>query len=105
MWSGSRDFDERGPHRGRLRDRLACISKAVEVQGNRLADQPFDLLLRVADYANARDTGAIGAHDSPSCSITTRYSLIDAFEDLPAEGYSPVRVTLGSAHSQGFDAC
>jgi hypothetical protein len=37
--SGGRHFDERGSDGGRFRDWLACPPKAVEVKGDRLADQ------------------------------------------------------------------
>ena len=63
--SASGNFDERGPDRGRLRDRLACIAKAVEMEVDRLSDQPFHLLLRVADHADAGEVGAIGAPGLP----------------------------------------
>jgi hypothetical protein len=51
--SGGGHFDERGSDGGRARDRLACLPKTVEVEGDRLPDQPLHLLLRVADHADA----------------------------------------------------
>lgn len=59
--SRSGDFDQRGPNCRRLGDRLACLAEAVEMKGDRLADQPLHLVLRVAGHAKAGQVGAIGA--------------------------------------------
>ena len=59
--SGRGDFDERRPDRGRFRDRLACLSKAVEVEADCLADELFHFVLRLANDADAWEVGAVGA--------------------------------------------
>src|SRR5438105_9450610 len=44
-------------------------------------DEPFHFLLRVADDADPWEVRAVGPQLSPSCSITTRYSLIAKQEE------------------------
>jgi hypothetical protein len=58
--SGGGDFDERYSHCGWLGDRVACLAKAFEVKSDRLADQLFHLVLRVADHADAWEVRAVG---------------------------------------------
>lgn len=53
-------FDERGSDCGRRRDRLAGLPETVEVEGDSLADQLLDLLLRAADDTDAGQVGTVG---------------------------------------------
>jgi hypothetical protein len=53
--SGGGNFDERRADCGRFRDRLARLSKPVEVEGDRFRDQPLHLLPGVADQSGERE--------------------------------------------------
>lgn len=54
------NFDKRGSDCGRLRDRLASLAKTVEMEADRLADEPFHFVLRRAHDADAGEVGAVG---------------------------------------------
>jgi hypothetical protein len=53
-------LDPRRTNCGRFRDRLASSLKAIEVEGDRLADQLLHLLLGVADDAKAGQVRTVG---------------------------------------------
>src|SRR4051794_19297222 len=55
-----RDLDARSTHSSRLRDRIAGLAQGIEVERDRLANEPLHLLTRCADDADARQVGAVG---------------------------------------------
>ena len=69
--SGRGHRDDGGGHRRRRRHRLAVRAEALDMQGDRLADQPLDLLDAVAGDPTPGSSGAYAPYPVSPCSMMT----------------------------------
>jgi hypothetical protein len=87
----------------RLRNRIAGLTQGVYVKGDRLASELFHFLPSVAYDSDAWQVRAIGAQESPSYSITTRYSLIISASAVQREIFFAVAGELEYEHRFAYE--